>query len=73
MAMAIPLDNGGPPRRMCEGYCVPTWSPNGKFLFIAVEAGSQTNPAEAWRFRLALERPSLTFLRKAYRRGHNPA
>jgi hypothetical protein len=44
--MAIPLQ-GGPLRRMCEGFCVPTWSPNGNFLFLAVESGSQTNPGRS--------------------------
>jgi DNA-binding winged helix-turn-helix (wHTH) protein/Tol biopolymer transport system component len=46
MPMAIPL-NGGPPRRMCESYCVPTWSSGGKFLFIAVEPASQTSPGRS--------------------------
>jgi DNA-binding winged helix-turn-helix (wHTH) protein len=40
--MAIPLD-GGPPQRICKSYCVPVWSPNGKFLFIPVEAPSRTS------------------------------
>ncbi len=44
--MAIPLE-GGPLRRMCAGFCNPTWSPNGKFLFIGAEAGSQTNPGRS--------------------------
>ncbi len=39
---AIPLD-GGPPRRMCVSYCIPTWSRNGKFLFIAVEPATRTS------------------------------
>jgi len=46
MVMAVPLD-GGPPRRLCEGYCLTTWSPNGKFLFIPVAAASQTNPGRS--------------------------
>ena len=41
--MAIPLD-GGPPRRLCASYCPSTWSSNGKFLFIPVEASTQTSP-----------------------------
>ncbi|WP_433965875.1 winged helix-turn-helix domain-containing protein [Tunturiibacter gelidiferens] len=40
--MAIPID-GGPPRIMCDGPCTPTWSSNGKFLFISVEAPSRTS------------------------------
>ncbi len=42
MDMAIPLD-GGPPVRICAGYCPATWSSSGKFLFIAVEAPTQTS------------------------------
>ena len=44
--MAIPLD-GGPPRCMCASYCVPTWSSSGNFLFISVEASSQTGPGRS--------------------------
>jgi WD40 repeat protein len=40
--MAIPIE-GGSPRIMCDGPCVPTWSSNGKFLFISVEASSRTS------------------------------
>ncbi len=46
MPMAIPLE-GGPPRRMCVSYCAPTWSPSGRFLFLAVEPASQTNPGRS--------------------------
>jgi Tol biopolymer transport system component len=42
MTMAIPLD-GGSPQRLCASYCgAPQWSSSGKFLFIPVEAGSET-------------------------------
>ncbi len=41
--MAIPLD-GGPPRRICASYCEPVWSPNGKFLFVPVQASSPSTP-----------------------------
>ena len=40
--MAIPIE-GGPPRIMCDGPCSPTWSSNGKFLFIPVEESSRTS------------------------------
>jgi hypothetical protein len=43
MDMAIPLD-GGPPVRICASYCVLAWSSSGKFLFIAVEAPTETSP-----------------------------
>ena len=46
MDVAIPLD-GGPPVRICASYCVQTWSSSGKFLFIAVEAPSQTSPGRS--------------------------
>jgi DNA-binding winged helix-turn-helix (wHTH) protein/Tol biopolymer transport system component len=41
MVLAIPLD-GGPPRQICASFCVPVWSSNGRFLFVPVEASSQT-------------------------------
>jgi len=46
MPMAIPLD-GGPPRRMCVSYCVPSWSPSGRFLFLTVDPAEQTNPGRS--------------------------
>ena len=46
MDMAIPLD-GGPPLRICALYCLPTWSSSGRFLFIAVEAPTQTSPGRS--------------------------
>jgi DNA-binding winged helix-turn-helix (wHTH) protein/Tol biopolymer transport system component len=46
MVVAIPLD-GGSPRRICAGYCVPVWSSSGRFLFVPVEAPSQTSPGRS--------------------------
>jgi DNA-binding winged helix-turn-helix (wHTH) protein/Tol biopolymer transport system component len=46
MVVAIPLD-GGSPRRICRGYCVPAWSSSGRFLFVPVEASSQTSPGRS--------------------------
>jgi eukaryotic-like serine/threonine-protein kinase len=40
--MAIPIE-GGPPQIICDGYCNPIWSSDGKFLFIPVEASSRTS------------------------------
>ena len=40
--LAIPM-NGGPPRQMCTSYCVPRWSPDGRFLFVPVEDSSRTS------------------------------
>jgi hypothetical protein len=39
---AIPVD-GGPPRRMCVNYCIPAWSPSGRFLFIPVDPATLTS------------------------------
>jgi DNA-binding winged helix-turn-helix (wHTH) protein/Tol biopolymer transport system component len=44
--MAIPVD-GGTPRRICTSYCVPTWSTNGRFLFVDVEESSRTSPGRS--------------------------
>ena len=44
--MAIPV-GGGPPRRICQSYCVPIWSSNGKFLFVPVEEASRTSPGRS--------------------------
>jgi DNA-binding winged helix-turn-helix (wHTH) protein/Tol biopolymer transport system component len=46
MEMAIPLD-GGPPLRICASYCVPAWSSSGRFLFLAVEAPTETSPGRS--------------------------
>jgi DNA-binding winged helix-turn-helix (wHTH) protein/Tol biopolymer transport system component len=46
MDMAIPLD-GGPPVRICAGYCPATWSSSGKFLFLMVEAPTETSPGRS--------------------------
>ncbi|MGA9584664.1 MAG: winged helix-turn-helix domain-containing protein, partial [Terracidiphilus sp.] len=44
--MAIPLD-GGIPRRICASFCIPAWSPDGKFLFVPVEDPSRTGPGRS--------------------------
>jgi hypothetical protein len=44
--VAIP-SAGGPPIRVCAGYCIPKWSPDGKHLFIPVEAASRTSPGRS--------------------------
>ncbi len=40
--MAIPFD-GGTPRHLCASYCFPVWSSSGEFLYVPVEAASQTS------------------------------
>ncbi len=44
--VAIPLD-GGPPKRLCASYCLPKWSPDGRFLYIPVQAQSRTSPGRS--------------------------
>jgi len=43
--MAIPVD-GGLPTRMCESLCVPTWSSDGRFLYLAIESSTRTSAGE---------------------------
>jgi DNA-binding winged helix-turn-helix (wHTH) protein/Tol biopolymer transport system component len=51
---AIPLD-GGVPRRICASFCVPMWSPDGKFLFVPVEDPSRTDPGRSLAIPLGPE------------------
>ena len=44
--VAIPTD-GGPIRVLCASFCLPIWSPNGKFLYISVEAQSRQTPGRS--------------------------
>jgi Tol biopolymer transport system component len=34
---AVPID-GSPPRRICAGYCIVRWAPDGRFLAVAPDA-----------------------------------
>jgi len=43
---AFPVD-GGPPVLLCASFCWPTWSPNGKFLYIPVDLASGKNPGRS--------------------------
>jgi DNA-binding winged helix-turn-helix (wHTH) protein/Tol biopolymer transport system component len=51
---AIPLD-GGVPRRICASFCIPMWSPDGKFLFVPVEDPSRTDPGRSLAIPLGPE------------------
>jgi DNA-binding winged helix-turn-helix (wHTH) protein/Tol biopolymer transport system component len=42
VVMAIPL-NGGDARSLCASYCFPVWASSGRYLYIPVEAASQTS------------------------------
>jgi hypothetical protein len=43
---AIPTE-GGTIRILCASFCSPTWSSNGKFLYIPVEAQSRRTPGRS--------------------------
>jgi dipeptidyl aminopeptidase/acylaminoacyl peptidase len=42
--LAIPVA-GGAPRRICSG-CVVIWAPDGRYLYLSVQAGSRTSPGK---------------------------
>jgi DNA-binding winged helix-turn-helix (wHTH) protein/Tol biopolymer transport system component len=44
--LAIPT-GGGSPRVICESDCSPTWSSNGSFLVVPVEAATRTSPGRS--------------------------
>lgn len=44
--LIVPID-GGASRRPCAGYCTPTWSTDGKFLFVPVEDPTRTSPGRS--------------------------
>ena len=44
--IAIPLA-GGATRLISSSYCLPRWSPDGRFLFIPVEESSRTSPGRS--------------------------
>jgi DNA-binding winged helix-turn-helix (wHTH) protein/Tol biopolymer transport system component len=46
MNVAIPLE-GGPPLHLCAIYCLATWSSSGRFLFLSLEAPTQTSPGRS--------------------------
>jgi DNA-binding winged helix-turn-helix (wHTH) protein/Tol biopolymer transport system component len=39
--IAIPLQ-GGAPKRICSGYCIARWSPDGRFLYLTFAAAKST-------------------------------
>lgn len=44
--MAIDI-RGGIGKRLCEHYCIPSWSQNGNFLSVDVEEASRTSPGRS--------------------------
>jgi len=44
--LEVSLD-GGSPIRICESYCQPKWSTDGKLLFIPVEEPTRTSPGRS--------------------------
>lgn len=43
--IAVPVA-GGAPRRICVRGCPVAWTPDGKFLYIAVKSASRTSPGK---------------------------
>ena len=53
-SMAVPT-GGGAPRRICAAVCNCGWSPDGKSLYVQVEARSRTNPGRTVALPVAAE------------------
>jgi hypothetical protein len=51
---AVPLD-GGPRRLLCPNFCWPTWSANGKYLYIPIELTSSRSPGKSLAIPLGPE------------------
>lgn len=43
---AVPLD-GGPRLLLCTSFCWPTWSPDGKYLYIPLQPESSRSPGKS--------------------------
>jgi Tol biopolymer transport system component/DNA-binding winged helix-turn-helix (wHTH) protein len=43
--VAIPVD-GGSAKRVCESFCVPTWSTDGRFLYLAIQSATRSSAGE---------------------------
>ncbi len=44
--VAVPIE-GGNRVRLCDVYCVPAWSSDGRFLSVPVEGSSRTSPGRS--------------------------
>ncbi|HXB69223.1 MAG TPA: winged helix-turn-helix domain-containing protein [Candidatus Acidoferrales bacterium] len=51
--LAVPTAGGGSPVRVCSGYCVVSWAPDGKLLYVVVEQGSNSHPGKVAALRVA--------------------
>ena len=43
--VAIPVD-GGSAKRVCESFCIPTWSTDGTFLYLAIQSATRSSAGE---------------------------
>ena len=41
--IAIPVQ-GGTAKRICSGFCVARWAPDGKFFYVTVDPGTPSHP-----------------------------
>jgi DNA-binding winged helix-turn-helix (wHTH) protein/Tol biopolymer transport system component len=46
IVMAIPIA-GGETQALCRSYCLTSWASSGRFLYISVEADTQTSPGRS--------------------------
>jgi hypothetical protein len=40
---------------MCESVCLPRWSPDGKFLYLAFEPATRTSPGQTLAIPIGLD------------------
>lgn len=43
--VAIPVQ-GGAMQRICSGYCIAQWAPDGRFFYVTMESGSTAHPGD---------------------------
>jgi Tol biopolymer transport system component len=49
--IAIP-SGGGAARRICSGFCVARWAPNGRFFYVTVDPGTSATPGKTVAIRI---------------------
>jgi hypothetical protein len=52
VTLGVPLD-GGTPVRVCDSFCLPRWSPDGRQLYLPLNPPSRTEPPRSVAIPLA--------------------
>jgi hypothetical protein len=65
---AVPVD-GGSPRRLCVGFCITQWAPDGSAMYITLNAPSRSEPAQT----IVIPLPSGTSVPHLPRGGLRPS